>query len=448
MESNTHSTQGSPLDQLAALEAAVDDLAAQDLEGLSAGVRAEQVLRLRRLLDCLEGHWLRQLAAVDAAGDAGADQDSPAPSTASWLRNRLRMGAGAAAGMVRTARALFGGSCPLTLTAAALTNGELSVAHASVIAPGTHDLPDHLRLDAEPVLVEAAGWLDPPRLRQALGQLRLVVDPDNEASRAEQRHQRRGLWLAATWEGMVAVEGLLEAEAGQTLLAALEPLSRPQNALDTRSGGQRRADALAELARRNLEGGRLPQSGGVRPQLLVTMDLDTLLGRPGAVGGDLGWAGPLDPEGCRRLACDRALTRILVTRDPSGAVVKKEEPGGWLRAAMTMLPPILGGAPSQPLDVGRATRVIQPAQRAALTVRDGGCVFPDCDRLLAWCEAHHLVHWLDGGPTDLANLALLCRAHDRAMHEGGWRLERDPDGHLTATPPQRRHSGRRHHTAA
>jgi HNH endonuclease len=110
-----------------------------------------------------------------------------------------------------------------------------------------------------------------------------------------------------------------------------------------------------------------------------------------------------------------------------------------LRAAAAKLPPALGGAPAQPLDVGRATRVIQPAQRTALAVRDGGCVFPGCDRPLAWCEAHHLRHWLHGGPTDLANLALLCRAHHRAVHEGGWRLGRGPDGRLTASPPHRRH---------
>jgi hypothetical protein len=113
--------------------------------------------------------------------------------------------------------------------------------------------------------------------------------------------------------------------------------------------------------------------------------------------------------------------------------------GARLRAAMRLLPPALGGAPTQPLEVGRTSRVVQPAQRNALAVRDGGCVFPNCDRPLAWCEAHHLRHWLHGGPTDLANLALLCRAHHRAVHEGGWRLTRGPDGRLTATPPHRRH---------
>ena len=92
-----------------------------------------------------------------------------------------------------------------------------------------------------------------------------------------------------TLEGMVAVDGLLEPEAGQILLAALEPLARPADADDDRSGGQRRADALAELARRNLEAGQLPQTGGVRPQLMVTVDLDSLLGHPGTLGGDAGW---------------------------------------------------------------------------------------------------------------------------------------------------------------
>ena len=234
--------------------------------------------------------------------------------------------------------------------------------------------------------------------------------------------------MAPTGEGMVAPwGGLLDPEAGQLVLAALEPLARPSDAHDARSGPQRRADALIELARRALEGGQLPQTGGIRPQLLVTVDLDSLLGHQHAVSGDGGWAGPLSPEACRRLACDGALTRVLVTRQPE-ANGHHGHPGGdphhdddvaaRLRTAMALLPPVLGGAPSQPLDVGRSSRVITPAQRSALAVRNRGCVCPHCDRPLAWCEGHHLVHWLDGGPTDLASLVLLCRAHHRAVHEG------------------------------
>jgi hypothetical protein len=163
MDSNTHSV-GAPAG-LGALVAAVDGLAAQDLDRLGDAALAERV---------------------------------------------LRMGPGTAAGWVRTARALFRG--PLAGTAKALTNGELSPAHAQVLAAGTHDLPAHLAADAEPVLVEAARRLDPPRLRRAVAHLRLVADPDGADAQAERRHQQRGLWLAPTWEGMVAVDGLLEAE--------------------------------------------------------------------------------------------------------------------------------------------------------------------------------------------------------------------------------------------
>jgi hypothetical protein len=267
MDSNRCSpnpTAGPP-DDLATLAAAVDGLAARDLTGLAVGVRAERVLVLRRLLDRLEGHWLKELAAVDARGAAGADQGIQVGSTAAWLRGRLRLGAGAAASLVRTARALFAG--PLTATAQALCDGEISMAHASALAHGTNELPAHTAAEAEPVLVAAARRLDPPRLRRVLGHLQLVADPQGDAGQAERRHGRRGLWLAPTFEGMVALQGLLEPEAGQTLLAALDPLTRPRDAQDTRSGGQCRADALVELARRALEGGQLPQTGGVRPNV-------------------------------------------------------------------------------------------------------------------------------------------------------------------------------------
>jgi Domain of unknown function (DUF222) len=135
--------------------------------------------------------------------------------------------------------------------------------------------------------------------------------------------------VAPTWEGMVALQGLLEPEAGQLVVAALEPLARPANGADARSGDQRRADALVELARRNLEGGQLPQTGGIRPQLTVTVDLDSLLGHPGAVGGELGGIGPLEPEACRRLACDSAVTRVLVTRHQRGHQGDPGDPSGY-----------------------------------------------------------------------------------------------------------------------
>src|SRR5918993_4774657 len=169
MASNTHSTQppSQESEWLAALVVVADGLAAQDLDRLSDGVRAERVLVLRQLLDRLEGQWLKELAGLDALGAAGAEADQQIGSTAAWLRNRLHLGASTASSAVRTARALFRG--PLTKTARTLTSGELSPAHAQVVAHGTHHLPEHVTVEAEPVLVEAARRLDPGGLRRRLG---------------------------------------------------------------------------------------------------------------------------------------------------------------------------------------------------------------------------------------------------------------------------------------
>jgi Domain of unknown function (DUF222) len=141
----------------------------------------------------------------------------------------------------------------------------------------------------------------------------------------------------------VAVNGLLDPAPGQTLVAALEPLARPTNAADPRSGGQRRADGLAELARRSLEAGRLPQTGGSAPSCWSRWT----------------WTASSAPATCRRLACDRG-------GDPGAGhpPATNHHPGtegglaARLRAAAKLLPPALGGAPTQPLGVGRASRVV------------------------------------------------------------------------------------------
>jgi hypothetical protein len=397
MNSNTHSTSApaGPPGGLSALAAELQVLADQPLDGLADAARAERVMALQGLADRLHGQLLAELADLDARGAARAEHGVPAGSTAAWLRHRLRISAGAASSLVRTARALYRG--PLVATGQALTDGAISPAHAQVLAAGTHDLPTHTAAEAEPVLLAVARRLDPPRLRRVIAHLRRVADPDGTDTQAEQQHQQRGLWVSPTWEGMVAVNGLLDPEAGQMLLAALDPLARPSGADDTRSGGQRRADALAELARRTLEAGQLPQSGGVRPQLLVTVDLDSLLG-PGGLGGDTDGVGPLDPEACRRLACDGAVTRVLVSRHPghhpdpgSGSgpdhglagPEPQDHPGtdgglaAQLQAAATRLPATLGGDPA-PGDPGRRPDPAagggpdQPGRLGRPTGRPGG----------------------------------------------------------------------------
>src|SRR5947207_1071753 len=78
-------------------------------------------------------------------------------------------------------------------------------------------------------------------------------------------------------------------------------------------------------------------------------------------------------------------------------------------------------------------------QFRALAVRDGGCRFPGCARPVSWCEAHHVVPWEDGGPTDRANLVLLCwRHHHDFAHHPRWQLKLLPDATVEVTTPDGR----------
>lgn len=143
--------------------------------------------------------------------------------------------------------------------------------------------------------------------------------------------------------------------------------------------------------------------GGERPHINVLVDLATLEGRAGH-RGELEEAGVIPAEAARRLACDAGLSRII-TRGRS-----------------------------EPLDVGRRTRTVPAALRRALVVRDGGCAFGGCDRPPSWCDAHHIIPWIDGGSTALANLILLCRRHHRFVHERGYRIVRNRGKHEFMLP--------------
>jgi hypothetical protein len=243
--------------------------------------------------------------------------------------------------------------------------------------------------------------------------VRHALAPDAAAAAAEQAHERRRLSVSETFEGMTAVDGMLDPEGGALLRSALAPLAAPAGPDDRRTPAQRRADALVELARRQLDGAALPIVGGERPHLTVIVGLDTLQRRAQARAAETGWAGPVHGETARRIACDAAVTRVITD------------------------------GRSQPLDVGRRTRTIPAAIRTALLVRDGGCVFPTCDKPPQWSDAHHLTHWADGGPTSLENLALLCRRHHRLVHEGNWKLARGIDNQWAATSPARASPGAR-----
>lgn len=203
---------------------------------------------------------------------------------------------------------------------------------------------------------------------------------------------------------MVRVSGTLGAEDAAIVHAALHPLCTPAPD-DDRTPAQRRADALIDICRLALRTSQLPHDGGEPPQLAVTIAYDPLTRALGRAATDTGHR--LSASTARRLACD---ARVL---------------------------PIVLGGDSQILDTGRTRRLATGPLRRALTIRDRGCAFPDCDRPPRWTDAHHLIPWSEGGATSLDNLVLLCRHHHRTIHDPatGWTVRLGPDQLPEFTPP-------------
>jgi hypothetical protein len=301
----------------------------------------------------------------------------------------------------------------LPSTAEAFAAGEISQAHVGVITRAAEQIGCEALRDAEPILLEAARRVDARQLRYVTAQLRHCLDPDGSLKEANRDYERRHLYLSELMDGMYAVDGLLDPEGGAVLREALDALTGPPDRDDERTGSQRRADSLVEMAQRHLGRGDLPQRGCQRPHLMVISQLDTLMAEAGAPAAELVSRQPVPGELARR-------------------IVASPLRGGPFHCSMTR---IELGLDSEILSVGRATRVIPAPMRRALILRDRHCQFPGCDRPARWSDGHHLRHWVDGGPTVLVNLALLCRRCHRRVHEGGWRLVRDPEGRIRPIPP-------------
>ncbi len=261
---------------------------------------------------------------------------------------------------------------------------------------------------AEPHLLEVARLVDPDRLARIVDGFRRATAPETAVEEAEQAYAAREFFMSKPYAGTVNVIGTLTAETYAALNAALAPLTRKSGPDDARTPAQRRHDALGELAQLTLCSGQLPQLAGERPHLSVVVALEVLEGRAGRSLAELQGAGYTTDQAVRRLGCDAMITRVVV--DGEGV----------------------------PLNLGRTTRTVSPAQRKALRVRDGGCRFPRCDVPHERTEGHHTIYWANGGRTDLADLVSLCLRHHHFVHEGGWTVRADGLGGFVFTDPDGR----------
>ena len=391
---------------MAAFDAALSALAALDVESLPVAAAAPLVEALVTVQRRVDSEVLRAVGRFDASG---AWQLDGASSAAAWLRAGVRLTPSDARASVRAARRLR----ELPVLAAAFAEGEISRGHVAVVTDAMARTPARRATiaAAEPTFAQAARTLDPAQLARVVRRWACTVDPLGAIEQEAAAHEQRHLSVSSTFEGAVALSGVLAPEPGALVLAALEALStqeyraaRGVEGTESRTPGQRRADALVALARRYLDSGEAPEVAGVRPHLTLTVPLPTLAARRSAAGcapGELDGVGPVSGEAARRIACDALLTAMQV--DPSG----------------------------MPLSYGRTVRVVPAPLRRVVVARDRGCRFPGCDRPAAWCQVHHLVHWAHGGRTDASNLVLLCDHHHHRMHEGGFVARGSPGTRLT-----------------
>jgi hypothetical protein len=337
----------------------------------------------RRAIDAQEAAWLKKVAAYDRSGDWSADRFLNA---ASALRATCRMDQGVARGHVELARKLK----DLPQVAAAFEGGEISQRHVAVVANSCTPERAGAIAEVEAELVDVARQHTPKQLGGVVRYLVDAIDGDGGAVSDEALFERRRHHMSATLDGMVAYDGICDPEAGAIHSAAINAeMERDHVEHDPRTPAQRRFDALTNLLRRSLDRGEVGESRNVRPHVTVVVDLDELPGAPELVArvrAERHHNGHLSAATLERLTCDCDISRVITA------------------------------GRSEVLDVGRATRTTPPAIWKALVVRDQHCQAPGCDRPPASCQAHHIVHWTRGGPTNLQNLQLLCWNHHRERH--------------------------------
>ena len=344
---------------------------------------ALDLVGLRQEIDRLELRFSR-LSAEFAKSDCWDREGFN--SAIDWIRFNCKMTSNAAADRISVGQRLD----DLARSASSVESGEIGFAHMTVMARTVDAVG---RAFDESKLLAIARENSPGKFHYQCLHYRHAVDAARYAADQERLAEERFLRLSRAEDGCLVMTGLLDPVSGAAFRSALEPLARRAGAHDDRSREQRLADALFDLA-----------AGNKPVSLQVTASVQTLLDVAGAPGAETEFSLPISTATVERWACDGSLTRILL----EDSVV---------------------------IDVGRSKRTVEGPVRRALDARDGHCRWPDCDRPPKWSAAHHVVHWIHGGETELNNLVLLCHRHHRMVHEGGWQLVKRDAGEIMVIAP-------------
>ena len=268
-----------------------------------------------------------------------------------------------------------------------------------------------------------------------------LLDPDGIPDREKQRRDARYLRLFPQPDGMTRLTGLLDPESAQIVCSAFDTVTSPrrggprftkktdqdraQNLLDDpRSTEQIMADTLVDIVTLAVKKDSGKLFGTIRPTVRLIATLHTATASSGTGGGnstDQSGSASDGTDGRAGSGTSAAFGVLLGQTDPvSIETVERHLCNGHQQ--------IVQDENGHTLNYGRAQRLFTSRQREILNARDGGCMWPGCDRPPDWCEAHHTDHWdAHHGNTDIDDGILLCRPCHLRLHNDGWRIHRRPD---------------------
>ena len=392
-------------------------------------------------------------SASSAPAAPAAAVDDGYRNTTQFLRARLRIGAAEArrrlclAGNVLPRQGFAGEPLPPVHEelGSAVAAGEVASRAATIITLALERVRHVCDADAadrmEHALTRTAVENDPDFLARVARSWTDALDQDGAEPSEELLRQLQGAFIRKPRHGLQHLEIFATAEQFEHLLTVMNTATNPRTTapeaaetgaagegsvggnnggsagvdvlLDLRTRPQKSLDGLVGAAKVALGAGTLPAAGGLRPQVMVTIDYRDLLARLGHADGDLqGTArGPFRPG-----ATTEHTGNLLFTGPVTASAVRKI-------ACDADIIPILLGSEGRILDIGRTSRVFPPHIRKALTARDQGCAFPGCTIPATWCEAHHIDYWSRGGTTGTENGVLLCSHHHHVIHKEHWTIQ-------------------------
>jgi len=303
-------------------------------------------------------------------------------STTSWLHSMCRMTAREASGTVKTARAL----AQMPMVADKAVTGEIVTSGVKLLAMTRDRYPDEFA-DHEAAFIDIAVHGDTKDLRVGVSEWEQDINYDKALADVEYDAWGRELFFNQSYGGRWDMHAQFGVADGHVINTALQGYAQRSylNGNDNRSIFERLAEATVGIHQFWLDHNTtVESSGGEKPHITVTVPYEILVGTKRQLPELDGYA--IDPATLKRWACDAGIVRIVLDGD------------------------------SEPIDVGRRTRTISPALRRALDRRDQGCTWKGCTAPASWCDAHHIVHWANGGDTNLANTRLLCRRHHTQTH--------------------------------